>query len=613
MAIRNAKNITFRARGLTDAVDGTNAFPGSMMALQDLVPNPANAQQFVPRPASTKVTNFTGFSTPAVVTAIYVVGNRAYGMIGSALNAGKDQPFCYDLIAGAFVAISGITSANSPTSPLTTGDWTPPTMVEIANRIVITHPGYDGLTHFVGWIDVRNFTSTGITGSTHTSTLIDTLSANPLTLDWSVGDFISGAGIPAGAYIVSLTPTSVTISAAASASAAGVALTVTSGTFAAPVYNAGQTNLTPLAAVPVAVAEFNGRAWYAVNNGVQFSDALYPLNITNATQALTMGDSTPVTALCGVPLANQVVGGVVQSLLAFKGAASYYQITGDQATTNLSSNVVQGSVGTLAPNTLTPTPQGIAMIAPDGMRIIGTNGQSGPIVGADGQGVSIPFQFAINPSRMCSAYNEDVFRVSVQNGFLNGQPFREYWYDMSLQVWTGPHSFPAEIIAPYYAASNSFILAGVGINAALWQSTVLPGPNSTYTENGTAMSIAWQPTLLPDNDSMANNQNIQGAIGLALPPSGNLNVLALDENGATLATTNIVGSGVGGSLWDGFNWGGADWGSALTAFQQYDLIWPNTVVFKQATLRVTGASLAGFVIGNAYLQYQVTGYLGGVP
>jgi hypothetical protein len=87
------------------------------------------------------------------------------------------------------------------------------------------------------------------------------------------------------------------LSQATTATAAGVALTVTSGTTAAPLYGAGNTNTNGLAALPKAVAQFNGRAYYAVANGLQFTDSLKPWQITNATQALTLGDDQAVTCM----------------------------------------------------------------------------------------------------------------------------------------------------------------------------------------------------------------------------------------------------------------------------------------------------------------------------
>lgn len=611
MGIRGGIPLTFKARGLSDNVDSTNAFPGAMSILKDLVPSPRTQQQFVPRPASTQLTNFTGFTTPGFVSALFVVGNRAYGMIASGRNAGKDEPFCYDYDAGAFVTIANVTSANCPTSPATSGDWTPPTMSMIGSRIMITHPGFTGVPNYIGWIDMRGFTSNTGTGDTHSNTTVDNLSANPLTvLGWQVGDKIAGTGIPADTYIVSMTATAVTLSQAATATAAGVALTVTSGTFAAPTYGAGNTNTNGLAAVPVAVEQFNGRAYYAVNNGVQFSDALNPTQITNATQALTLGDNQAVTALAGLPLSNQVVGGVLQSLIAFKADDLYYQITGDPATNNLSANAVSGSVGTLAPNTVVSTSKGLAYIAPDGLRFIGLDGKCSDPVGANGDGVSVPFIFAVNPSRMCAATNQSVLRISVQNGDVNGQPVQEYWFDLRLGIWTGPHSFPASLIQGDHDGTNAFILVASGINAKLWHSTVTPDANSTYTENSVAMSWIWQTSLLPDNDRNEGNQVVESNLGVTMPATQALNILALDELGEQLGLVSLSGSGMTGTIWGSFTWGAAPWGSSITPYRQYTLAWPNPLVFKQAFIRVTGASQSNFALGNFYCKYQVLGYQG---
>lgn len=567
MPIRRAQSLTYKASGVCDAVDGTNAPQGAMTALANLIPNPASRNQFVPRPAATQISNFSGFTTPTQGEALLVIGARAYGMIASARYAGKSEPFCYDLLAGAFVAIGNVTAANCPTSQPTTGDWTPATMSMIANRLMITHPGYDGSTAFVGWIDMRAFTSSSATGDTHTSTLIDNLSANPLTvLGWSVGDHITGAGIAAGTYIVSMAAASVTLSQATVATAAAVALTVTSGTPAAPIYGAGQTNTNALAAVPVSVEQFNGRAYYAVGNGVQFSDALNPLQITNASQALTLGDSQPVTALGGLPLSNQVVGGVLQALIAFKADDLYYQITGDPATTNLASNAVQGSVGTLAPNTVVSTPAGLAYIAPDGLRLVGLDGKSSDPIGDNGSGVNLPFLYAINPSRMCAAYDQNILRVTVQNGFINGQPKEEYWYDFSLKIWTGPHSFPAALISPYHSGVNDFIVFAAGINAKLWQSKTSPSSASTYTENSVALSWVWRTALVPDNDQTAANQVVESALGLAMPSAQAMTVTAFNELGYTLGLVSLSGAGGSSSIWNSFNWGAGYWGSGITPY-----------------------------------------------
>src|ERR1700760_2262294 len=102
MALRKAEALTVRPAGLTDAVDGTNAMPGGMAVLQDLIPDPSTSNQFVCRPASVQLSNFSGFTTPAQGEALLIIGTKAYGFIASARYAGKSEPFVYDLILGTF-------------------------------------------------------------------------------------------------------------------------------------------------------------------------------------------------------------------------------------------------------------------------------------------------------------------------------------------------------------------------------------------------------------------------------------------------------------------------------------------------------------------------------
>jgi hypothetical protein len=609
VAIRKAKPFTFRPRGLTDDPDGSSSFPGAMAILQNIVPSPTAKSQFVPRTASIQLSNFGGFTTPTKGSAMLVVGDFIWGMIASARNAGKDEPFCYDIVNAAFIAIGNVTAANCPTSPATSGDWEPPTIAMITSgRIVITHPGYDGITYFLGWIDLSSFVSNTITGSTHTSTLIDTLSSNPITAGWQVGHRITGAGIPANTFITALTAASVTLSQATSATAAGVALTVAGGTPAAPLYGAGNVNGAPLVARPKAVAQFNSRAWYAVGNTVVYSDTLSPTQVTAASQALTVGDSAAVTALSGLPLTSQVAGGTLQALIAFKGAGPYTQITGDAATSNLAKNEVAGSVGTLGPNTICTTPDGIAYISPDGLRVITLAGTTTPVIGDGGEGVALPFISVDHPSRMCAAFNEQTFRVSVQNLAANGDPTQEYWFDIKDKTWSGPHTFPADLIEAYHGTTAfPFIHFANGINGKLWSSSTKLLPTASYTENGVALSFVFQSALLPDNEEMAMNAVVETTLAYEAPSTQMMTVLAEDELGNVLDTVYLNGSSTG-TLWDSFNWGAGTWGSGVDPFRQHAVNWNVPLVFKQASLRITGFCLANFVLAETRLKYQTLGY-----
>ena len=155
MSIRRSEPFRWPAIGCSDSLETTEVFKGAMSSLQNLIPDPTTKNLWVPRPAAVQKTDFTGFTTPGFISAQIVVGDRVYGMIASGRNAGKDEPFCYDLVAGAFVTISGVTGANTPTSPSPTGAWTPPSLALVGTYVVVCHPGFSG-ANFVGWLNISN-------------------------------------------------------------------------------------------------------------------------------------------------------------------------------------------------------------------------------------------------------------------------------------------------------------------------------------------------------------------------------------------------------------------------------------------------------------------------
>lgn len=155
MTIR-AQLKSFSPTGLSDAEDAANVFEGACASLINLIPKPSTRNLFVPRPAQTVMTEFPGFTTPGFISALRIIGNIAYGMISTGRNPGKDEPFSYNIDAGTFNTISGITNPNTPSSPSTTGAWTPPCMELVGTRLIVTHPGFTGAPNFFGWIDVTD-------------------------------------------------------------------------------------------------------------------------------------------------------------------------------------------------------------------------------------------------------------------------------------------------------------------------------------------------------------------------------------------------------------------------------------------------------------------------
>lgn len=686
MGISRASPITFRPVGVTDSLDGTNSFPGSMSKLQNLILAYHTPGVFVPRPAGVTAASLTSINADGVVNALVNVGNRVYGMVESTTYAGKDQPFCYDFSLSGFVPIANLSSGLLPASPSRTGDWVPPVMSAVTNSLImVTHPGYTGIggSPVLGWIDLSGFTSstmkanttsgsnvltgvvttvgssapilqgvqngqaisgTGIpagayvtgstngtfslntTGNTHSSTLLDGLAS---TTGVIAGTLVSGPGIPVGTYVTVVNSSvSVTLSQAATATASGiavnfagngtitisanatgtnsnVALTVTGGTSGAPRWGAGNLNTNPLTAVPSCCAGFSGRAYLGVGPYLVYSDPLNPLQVSSGTQALVIGDPTPITALASVPLSSALTGGVQQSLTVFKGAGALTQITGDALTGNLAQNTVAGSVGTLAPNTIAQTPIGTAFMAIDGLRILGLTGVVSDTIGSDGSGVQAPFLNALYPSRMCAAYAEGIYRITVQNAADPSQPFYEYWVNLKSgnAEWTGPHTCAARQVTEY-PSGGAFLIAPLAANSVLWKSDVLPRSDSIYTENGAALTWDYTTSLLPDNQQSTYNKVVQSSITAQAKTSDTLVASVADDAGTTLASCAVQGATGVASYWGAFKWGTGVWGGGASSLRELPLKWPLPLVFRQAKLTVTGTSGNGQAIGNFYAKVQ---------
>lgn len=193
MGLRNAQPVKFSPVGLSDALDSTNVFLGAMQLLQNLIPDITTTNVWTCRPAAVKRIDFStgggdfsnadfsadfnlGFQIAGAgfVSVYEIVGDRVYGMIATARNPGHDEPFIYDLVTNTFVILTGVTSANTPVSPPTTGAWTPPTMDLIGSKLVVTHSGYTGAGgNFFGWFDISTFAApTWHAGNTAVNALV---------------------------------------------------------------------------------------------------------------------------------------------------------------------------------------------------------------------------------------------------------------------------------------------------------------------------------------------------------------------------------------------------------------------------------------------------------
>lgn len=540
MSLRNATPLRHSPAGLTDTLDSTNAFGGAMAALQNLIPDPTTRNLWQCRPASLSIADFatSGFADPGFISALKIIGTRAYGMISTSTNIGQDEPFCYDLVAGAFVTVTGATALNTPVSPQPTGAWVPPTMDLVGTKLLVTHPGFTGAGgYFFGWFDI----------------------SDPNNITW----------------------------------------------------DAGNTAPTALAAPPTAVKQFGDRAYFLVNPptgqpAAYFSDILLPTTVTLATQILTFGDNVELTALGALPLTNQL-GGIVQSLIVFKGSSNMYQVTGDAASTSnpLRVNAMNVATGTLAPNSICSTPKGLAFIAPDGLRVINFQGIISDPIGEAGMGETTPFLYAVVPSRIAAACNAKVIRISVQNGYATDSPNQEFWFDLTRGCWSGPHSFPASLIQPY---NTTFIMTPLGVDAKLFQSDSVQTSTSTFEENGSQMTFNWVTSMLPDTQQMSMNAMIETTINMSLAAGGIYSISAGDQDGA-LYNSVLLNAPAVTTVWGGFTWGTALWQGAQNALYPRQVEWTIPIVFRRLYIGVTGNCAAGLKIGDLFLRYQQLGYL----
>lgn len=301
MALRQGKPITFRPTTLCDCVDGSNAPPGAMQQLIDLIPDPSTDKMWVPRPAALQNTGFVaGVSLNGFISALLVVGDTAYGMIAATGGfAGKDIPFAYNLATSTVMTVQGPLSANLPTSPATSGPWTPPIMFQVGSRIIVTHPGFPGGATKFGWMDISGL-SVNVTGNTTNTSAV--ITGNPAILGLQPGLLLTGTGIPAATSIVSAANFVLTEAAATHSNTTLDGLASTTGLAVGQVIAAnpvlGIPAGTTIAALPGGGAVTMSQAATATATGtVTFTGA----TITMSRNATSTNSQETITATGGNP------------------------------------------------------------------------------------------------------------------------------------------------------------------------------------------------------------------------------------------------------------------------------------------------------------------------
>ena len=541
MAIAQSVPVRFTPRGLADAFDSTDVFPGACRSLSNLTFDQSNPEVVVARPGvGAALTSFAGFTTPGFVSLQVTIGTRVYGMVATGLTAGRDEPFVYDLPTQAFITVTGVTAGNAegrPTSPATTGDWVPPTLTVIGVKLIITHPGYNGAgSSFFGCIDITN---------------------------------------PA-----------------------------------APAYTTQNTSTHTLPSVPTGVANLNNRAYFICGNLLYYSDVLSPLVMTNAGQALTLGDNTAVTALSGLPI-QTTSAGVVSALLAFK-ATQIWQITGDAAVTgSLAQNYLSLNVGTLAPRSVCPSPLGVFFAGPDTAYLVTPMGAVIPVANQLGSNTALPdlrqpFSFVTTPSRACAAFTSNIYRICLPTIVDGIQGTFDYWFDTRKMRWNGPHTFVYDDVS---ASGTYFILSGVGSGAKLFRSDPFLNVNTLYNDNGATFNVDMKSADFPKRGEMEMKQVVESTVELSSSGSAvTYSIQAFDDTGNQMSTASVTTASTGG-VWGTNVWGdGTRWGSKVNQARTYAINWPGPLVFNKMAIEINCPATNNVAIGTFQARTQKTGY-----
>lgn len=611
MANRKEYPIRFTCKGLADALDATDTFQGAALQMQNLIFNQSNPELVVSRPGvGAPITSFVGFTAPTGVAVMITIGPIIYGMVSTARFPGHDEPFAFNTTTDTFITISDVTAANTPLTQAITGDWTPPTMAVIGDQIIVTHPGFGGTATvgaFTGSITGSTLTITGASGTINIGSNITGVGVPVGTV---ITQFVSGTYGGNGVYLINnllITPIGPVAMTAAGGEYFGV---INLATVGAPFWYATNTGPFGLPAVPTSVSNFGNRAYFSVVNMEFFSDVLAPTTATNAGQSLTLGDTTPITGQCGLPI-QTTSAGVIGALLVFK-QFQVWQITGDEATptTNpLYQNFLSLTFGTQSPRTIIQTPAGVFFIASDGPYYISPYGQVLPLTNDPSklvQDLRTPFVNILNPTRAAASYTGSIYRVCLDTIITGVEVTNDYWFDLTVRRWSGPHTFNYDSI---FQIGNQFVLSNRRLGAFLFLSQYLPNLASVYNDNGAPLISIGQTAMLPKTPNINEKQVVESTIELASQAATQIYVITAEDEKFDLIGTASVTVVTGLPLWgSGILWGAFDWASGSILPATYAIPWIEPLIFKKLTLTITAQSSFGLAIGTTFSKYRDNGY-----
>ncbi len=566
MPISRGYPIRFTPKGLSDAADATDVFPGACRTLQNLVFDQSNPEIVTSRPGvGLPLVNFNItphvelFPEPGFISIHVAIGPYLYGMIKSKIEDDvRDVPFYYNIDLGTLSPISGATAGNTPEPLPSTGKWVPPTMAVIGVKIIVTHLGFPGGSgpHF-GVIDI-----TDPTVPTWTAT---NLSPQPLPkVPTNVANFNNRAYFSIGNQVFYSDPLN-----PISATDAGQSLTI-----------GDATEITGLSGLPIATTTAGVIKGLIVFKPSQIWQVTGDKDLPN--DPLTLSYLT-LTSGCIAP----------RSIISTNFGITFMNIAG---------------------------PYFINY----GGAVLPLNAELG---GDDQPDIQAPFQNTNDPTRMSAGFLGNIYRICVPTASqFNEEAVNDYWFDLFRRRWNGPHTFIYDCASPVTTSEQGsfFILSSHTNPGKLFKSLVRrqPGRAFEFNDNGVPYNCILSSSTFPKVGHMTEKQVIESTIELASAVQENLSVMANDEDGNKIGGSIVETVSSGGILWTKSPnlhplWGGPltnpqgdgdTWTSPYRVASVYTVPWDIPLVFKKMSLNINTSSLNTISIGTFFARYQDCGY-----
>ena len=548
MAIDKSVAMRFTPKGLSDAYDSTDAFPGACQALTNLVFDQGQPEQIVARAGVLPVANLNQILNPpvGVISIFTVIGNIIYGMCGG--NTGYDFPFCYDLNINGFRAVAyGVHGNELPKTQPTTGAWTPPTMASAGVYLVVTHPGWDAT------VTPRKFGTFDLTTPTAPIFNVTDLATNALTgYPTSVSNFNNRLYFAVGNQLQY-----------------SDVLTLTRTNASQFLVIGDVSNITAQSGLPL----------QTTSSGIAQS-----LLIFKALQTWQLtGDTT--TSNLALQFLSLSVGTVAPRSVVPTSYGTYFVApTGPY---------MVDQFGTIRPITNSADDTTPDIVQP----FLNCTQPSRVAAAYTGSVYRICIDSVVNGQAFRGDYwfDEHVRRWNGPHSFS---------YDCGGAV-TNP------ISASLNATPATFILASNNYPGQLFSGRVVPNLTSVQSDGYVSpFGCTMITSFFPKTGRMAIKQVVESTVELA--SGGNpvtFTLTASAEGNLTLGSVAMTVSNQG-NLWGQFNWGAQNWAATLPGVITYAVPWATPLVFEKMRLTITTppVSTTGLTIGSFFARYQETGY-----